>query len=189
MNTPVPTSLAAGRTNKEGAAAFGRRPPLYVPIFLGLLLGLVFLGAVVLIDVFTDVFTGVFTDVFTDVFADVVAGASTGAFTDVFTGVFIDVFTGVFTDAFTDVVTYVFNYFINFLCKVLITRRSWHLRSSYFACNEIHTRAINLHHQNDPKCSKITYFCSFSPCVRLLPLSPHPLQIRNSILFFFFIAF
>ena len=92
------------------------------------------------------VFTGVFTDVFTDVFPDVVAGAFTGAFTDVFTGVFTDVFNGVFIDVFTDVFTDVFKYFINILCKVVITRRSWHLRSSYFACNEIHTRAIHLHH-------------------------------------------
>ena len=93
-------------------------------------------------DVLIDVFTGVFTDAFTDVFLDVVAGAFTGAFTDVFTGVFTDVFNGAFTDLFTDA----FKSVINILCAFVITRRSWHLRSSYFACNEIHTRAINLHH-------------------------------------------
>ena len=38
------------------------------------------------------------------------------------------------------------SHFINILCNFVITRRSWHLRSSYFACNEIHIRAINLHH-------------------------------------------
>ena len=117
----------------------GLRPPPFVGSYFAVA---AVWAAAFFTDVLTDVFTGVFTDVFTDVFPDVVAGAFTGAFTDVFTGVFTDVFTGVFTDVFTDV----FKYVIKLWCKVVITRRSWHLRSSYFACNEIHTRAINLHH-------------------------------------------
>lgn len=88
---------------------------------------------------FDAVFTGAFTNIFT------------GVSTDVFTSQFTDVFTDAFTDLFTDV-----SFLLDqSLCRFHTTRHSWHLRGYYFACNGIHTRAMNLHNKKNPNVLKL----------------------------------
>ena len=46
--------------------------------------------------------------------------------------------------------------------KIVITRRSWQLQSSYFACADLWTCWIRFWYSRSPKLTKMTYFWQFS---------------------------